>query len=228
MSDEFEDREGSEQLGELNYPLSLERGELYQPDPDPYANTGVPGDVGYQEGVRGAEQLPGTISQGAAVTSTYETRPINSQDFMSMATPNFVVGNGNPEVSVISHSFLIPQGRTGVLHGFSLSANQLITPGAGRNIFDEFLTTLFLDGSPVTNYIEMPLGLQTNTLPTEVIGNAGQIFTIQTRWAEPDFGSTVQANIVLQFTLYGQLLLTRGLPTKWETGNIKQAKAIRY
>jgi len=221
MNEEFENMRG-DKLGELSEELLLERQENFPRGNIPDAGD-TPGDIAYQESVSGSQQIPGTMTQGVEVTSVYDARPINARDFLVSGTDTMTPGNGGAEKRIASFEYTVPQGFIGILRAFRYEVD-LVVPTPTLNFF---LTTLFINDSPVDDYVQIGLGQTVNNfIPTYLVAEPGSIFKI-----ELTLGSAVPsltANKTLLMFLYGNNLLSRGLPARLEPGNKTISKPIEY
>jgi len=89
-------------------------------------------------------------------------------------------------------------------------------PMPALTIPTDFLTSLTVDGVPVPDYFDLPLGsVQAAFVPTFVIANSGQ--RIGGRFVT---GLAVLAGTSLIFEFYGQYALSDGRPAKFQVGNL--------
>lgn len=226
MSD-YEDNQGhefqEEGLGELPDDLLKERGELEYFKKKAYKD--IPPDIKYQgkvkEDTRSGEL--GSITQGTHVTSTYNSRPINNQEFF-VSTNGFVDSCTDEDVVI---QYEIPQSRVAVF----------------RSVRWQFLST---DG--FTTYVpyfnplvtKASIRITVNGAPVENVTQNGidSLQGVGHDWQEIFFvapaGSLVKVIGIHSFCngqswychaeLRGQLLLSRGLPDNYEIGSLQPEK----
>lgn len=216
-------------LGELPEDMGRDERIDYLPEYE-----GLPPPHGSAINARGGEVIPPDIAAEnrirrqtgplvspvipASVTTVYDARPINARDFLHTATDNIALPNGEPELKLRAvANYQVPQGYTGVWRGFSFEPSGYLVYGGldDDSIFTDVKCTLLVNGIIIPDYENMLLGQDAEfNMPTFVIGNEGQIFTIRIDVTN-DYLNNV-GDIFYRFTLYGQNLLTRGLPKQFE------------
>lgn len=195
---------------------------------------GIPSDIEVEANIRGISGEVASPGIPGSVTSVYDARPINTRDFLHTdVQPMMKIEAGETPTAFtleVNTSFPVPQGYTGVLRGFSYEAD-VIADFVFLTIIDPtklgFIpvkSTLLVDELRVPDYVEMDLGQSVDSfMPTFVLANPGQNFTLRLLYdidlanallpdgVVPDIS---QVNIHMQ--LYGNLLLSRGLPKQFE------------
>lgn len=146
---------------------------------------------------------------------------MNARDFLHTATDQINLANGVPVSLVAEAEYTVPAGYVGVWRGFSFTSSNPVVfiPQGDASLdaafFDSVLTSLFVNNIVVPDYENMQLGQTVNfQLPTFVIGNEGVIFKIRAT-ATQDYLDAVGESL-FRFIFYGQNLITRGLPTRFE------------
>ena len=236
MSDEFEDREN--ELGELPLGIQIERNEFSQNDADAVPVTavpvtpmgtprpgGIPSDIkaldtalGDGSGVLGSPVIP------ASVTSTYDARPVNGQDWKA-TTVGLLAGDGDgaPAEQTLTISQQVPAGFTGVLRGFQFTPKmipEIPLESLTNEFFDLTRVTILVNGIVQQDYNQLKFGAIMDR-PQEVFIVAGelQIISMEVVFSASFIRSQsilpVETTPVL-LQLYGNNLLTRGLPTPFE------------
>lgn len=177
---------------------------------------GIPHDIRTQ--IKDYPVIPGTISQNVEVISTFDTRPINAIDFY-FASSTSVEPTGTAQFL-----FTVPSGYVAVLRGFKYALQTIFTPFNRSWV----TCTVNINGSAVQNYNALQLGQVVNDLvPIHAIAKEGDIIEIAvTILAAILPPGTITIDVAAE--MHGNLLLSRGLPSNFEIGNIKPAKTIRY
>lgn len=229
---EFEDREN--ELGELPPELMRERGTTYPPTAPqriPPAFPGqsrsyVPPDVQARSNAydNGAGELGSPVIP-ATVTSTFDARPINARDW-KITTVGLLNrdGDGAPATQTLSATYNVPAGYVGVMRGFQFSPR--IVPwipldNTTNESFDWVTVTILVNNIVQADYDSLKFG-PTMDRPQEVFVLAGetQTLTIQVNFlasfirGQSIFENFETTPVLLQ--MYGNALLTRGLPTPFE------------
>lgn len=235
---EFEDHQKPQNLGNLPEPISAERGE-YPFGPSTFENPGVggimdpryriPPDIRNENAVRQLPSIDKSPSISALVDSTFDTRPVNAWDFHSVGSGILNPGNGSA-VDTLTFTHTIPNGYIGILRGFKYKALALagfraVSFDNNTDFFDIFSITLLNDNIIVPNFEQMKLGQVANVMiPTHVIGNENKSFTLKLEASDYYMNTVINAlltsNMRVSFELYGNHLLSRGLPVNFE--NISQ------
>jgi len=228
---EFEDRESSG-LGELPESVSGERRELegytqkvYSPPPPSAIGTprpaGIPADIEQQGDLAQRESLEGTLTIGASVTSTFDTRPINGRDFL--ITEEATIAEGEFADTDIEFAFIIPAGHAGLLRGFKAIA--LDPTSSLLTVPSRVLATLFINGMPVPQYEDLILiSSATAFNPCHVLADENMELKLRLRINGTIGGTGTEIDYLLQF--YGNLLIRTGVPVQYEQGNPIPMKPI--
>jgi len=239
-------------LGELPTGISRERNELYRrtrteaPPQTPVGTprpAGVPNDVAMQaraygdgKGELGSPIIP------ASVTSTYDARPVNARDFVSAQEVQIVTGTSPETINAqtLSVDYTVPVGYTGILRGFQffsqlvpeIPTGQLFQPSASLvpSMFTLTSVSILLDGSVQPDFNNLPFGAIMDT-PQECFIIAGELqkITLQVTFSQLYVDSVSIASgvgtkvIPVLLSLYGNNLLTRGLPKAFEVSSQDQS-----
>lgn len=226
MSDEFEDQQT---MGELPLPIAVERSEDWK-NKDVSSYTGVPPDIAASNNVMQVTRGPtSNISPAipALVESTFDTRPVNARDFYTTGQGFFQFGTGAvSSFSEISLTHNVPQGYAGIIRGFKFRAvNPFLWP-SNESRFDEFnnliAVTLLRDDIIIPGYAELTLGqVQNDLIPIHYVVRENKSFTM--RLKASNYYMTAINSLIGPFRpfyfsmeLYGNELLSRGLPTEFE------------
>lgn len=220
---EFEDREYEEGLNELPEPVGNERVERegYVKEGSRFDDVGTspPIDIMQQNKVQSAPGQMGSIPMGFDVTSVYDARPVNGRDFLSTIRSTFTYPGEifGPDTNEIL--FQVPDGYTGVLRGFKYTAFPIIVPDAGATP----VVTVIADGVNLVNYTDLILPLSfTDFVPVYGLSNALKTIGLRITYPDPVDSSVLpDDDIIVTVTLYGNLLLSRGLPIQYEPTNRK-------
>lgn len=245
MSNEFEDREKElhqepDNLGNLPQDTARQKGTAI--------NQQTPHDIPSHTGMlnMGAASLPADIEKNfqtlgvdketklgspsipASVTSVYDARPINARDWMITQYPT--TNLGVPEAAdTLEATFAVPEGFVGVLRRFRWQPGRLLSPsnedlGDGSYIGYIPSVTLLVDNIVVPDYDGLKFGVSmVSPADTFVLAAAGSIFKMRlivssafkTLYNDAGLGG----NLAFKFEMYGQLLLTRGLPLPFEVSS---------
>ena len=212
-------------LGDLNRQLSTERGENFdqtasRPQAGYSHGSYAPPDMLIQTGILDAAQdVPlGTPAIDVEVTSTYKARKVNAVDFLKTleGTLNFLTASSNEVMNV---GFIVPDNKVCVLAGFKYSIN----PYNNDIDDDEITANLTVDGVPDAFYREMHLGQHLNDYQEcYILAPPGSrvALTMSTSYVSPIPPGSYTATIGVKF--YGQMLVSKGLPTNFEPGNLRR------
>lgn len=233
MSDEFEDqfKTPSSDLGELTDAISIERGEYWgaKKDPDsPQGNDGgifpgtnryiVPPDVAAENTRRELEGQIHSPKIQQLVESTFDTRPVNARDFHKTGSVN-VNTDEDFNIDPTQFDFEIPSGYIGILRNFKYYTDIPIVP----DVSSYLSVSILVDGIIHPDYEKMPLGQNSNgMIPIHALVNENKIISLQFHPTEAYALATPTLVVKYFVTLYGNLLLSRGLPLEFE--NISQTK----
>lgn len=211
-----EDRDNEErQLGELPIELLRERGENYPPG-DSYM-PGVPRDIANTVNLATAPARLGTRSQGASVTSAFDTRPINATDFRTGETQQVTL---SLEIDkTLEFSYTVPQSYIAILRSFECRQNPLFI------VDNAYLLTytIFVDGIAQLGHDNLVLSQQPGVLPTHILAKEASIITLRITYPTL-LAETITLNVWASF--YGNLLLTKNVPLVFEVGNPLPVESI--
>ena len=231
----IEEREDNE-LGELPPALLKERKEgldyvnegtrydgFFAKSPFDQRNYGAPPDISLENQVINRPGEIGSVPRRYDVTSTFDARPVNGRDFLETFTLNYQFIPPPPPLakanqigqSVIdSDTFTVPDGYVGVVRGFRYFVNNML------NLGDQFLlVTLISDGVPVNNYDKVPLPQIVNDfISCYGISNPLKTIGLTIEHPEPAHFTLIE-DISIRVELYGNLLLSRGIPSQYEPTN---------
>lgn len=191
--------------------------------------TGLPSDIAVESAIRGESGPPGSPPIPASVTTTWDARPINARDFLQTRVGTMEIDTGDPPSIKLENEYryTVPEGYVGVLRGFSYSASVYTERSLSSLDNGDFsapvASTLLIDSLIVPDYESMDLGQSANfQIPTFVIALAGQTFILRTVH-DASIITAIHAAlggrdsvINTRATLYGQILLSRGLPSQFE------------
>jgi hypothetical protein len=232
MSDEFEDRE-NETLGELPQSIQTERGEFSQHNAD---NNPLPGNQGGgvappqptipPDIVKQAEALQegrgklGSPVIPASVTSVYDARPINGRDWMLTEYQLVQNPNGGAGNQTLTLQYVVPPGFTGVLRRFAFEPSIFgaftDTEKRAGTEWDGVLVSLKVQGINVPDYQNLMLGQSADILMDAfVLAGEGQTLELVLKYSSAMITKMGDDTAVLM-RMYGNNLLTRGLPTPFE------------
>ncbi len=223
---EFQDDRESE-LNELPAGIGKERGERvgYETEGSrltdfrqglygrPDTGGQPPIDIRQQNQIAERPSEVGSVPLGFDVTSTYDARPVNARDFLETFQLEFVL-NG----CALSHTeeafYDIPNGFVAVTRGFRYFTDPIIISPVPDN---GITFTLIADSIAVPNYTEvlMPYD-EPNFVPCYALTNPTKRIGIRITY--PNTGGQ-QGTVNMTVQLYGNLLLSRGLPVQYEPTN---------
>lgn len=229
MSDEFEDQlNNNVSLGELPLPVSIERGENYTPDPlkaPPFfpssirqARSSIPPDIAAENARR---ELGGKIHSpkiDKLVNSVFDTLPVNARDFYSIGQLT-VNSKADLNIDPTQFDYTVPSGYVAILRGFKFHNETIEYP----DISSYVTTSILIEGIVQPDYSRLPLGQTSGgMIPIHAMASESKIISIQ---VHPTIGfafNTTENTQTFIVTLFGNLLLSRGLPLEFE--NISQTK----
>lgn len=238
-----EDREKEEsQLGELTRPILKERGgfppisnqplyEQGQPIPPMGFDRNTPPDIDYQQDVRRqVDQFGqlGTQPQKTFVTSTFDARPINGVDFLVKEKVRVAFQNPNGAAVDIPGevAFEVPPNYIGILKGFAWSFEVPILPKDDNDNFELVIDNVsVLINNTRQNFYDNLQAYGTHVpdlLPCYFIAETGQEIKLRVQLGNKAGGNVTNTTLYDQdmtITLYGNLLLSRGLPAQFEPGS---------
>jgi len=236
---EFEDRENElNGMGELPDSIQQERKEFSQfdaygipidPPPARAIGTpraaGIPPDIAKQnevyadgDGRLGSPVIPATV------TSIYDARPVNARDFKVTSIKMLsTAGGGVPQT--LTADYTVPLGYTTVLKGFQFVPHVMLEPRldeATSFIYDMVDVTLLINDIVQQDYNNLKFGpFMDLAQETFLIASELQIITLKCVFSSDylnvlgDYPFGIEDSPVL-LQLYGNNLLTRGLPTPFE------------
>lgn len=227
MSDEFEEQQQSDvSLGELPPPVSNERGESYTPDPvkaPPYfansilqARSSIPPDIAAENARRELEGGIHSPKINKLVNSTFDTLPVNARDFYHTGT---VTVNSNEDLNIdpTQFDFVVPSGYIGILRGFKFHNDDMVFP----DTFSYVKTSVLIEGITHPDYSLLILGQSSNgMIPIHALANENKTISLQFHPSLAFANATLADTQTFVVTLFGNLLLSRGLPLEFE--NISQ------
>ncbi len=220
-----EEREDNEDngLGELPMPNRIERGENigYSNEGTRFdrfggkslldnRNYGAPYDISQENDVRSRPGEIGAVPRRFDVTSTFDARPVNGRDFLETFTLSFNINSGSGET--LSGGFIVPDGYIGLVRGFRLFVSNML------NTEERLLiVSLISDGVIVNNYDNIALPRILNSvIPCYGISNALKQIGLKIAHPRSTSGSET---VLIDVELYGNLLLSRGIPAQYEPAN---------
>lgn len=199
------------------------------PSPLIRGDTGVPTDIAAEHRIRSIEGKIASPGIPANVTSVYDARLINGRDFLHTQKLTITADAMTPASSILTATaeFEIPQGFTGVLRGFSYQPHIVVEftntfyVDTETVSFVPITSTLLIDELVIPDYNLMDLGQSVEfNLPLFSIATAGQKFKLRLTY---DVDVAIAAICVMgaktfhiSTQLYGNLLLSRGLPREFE------------
>jgi hypothetical protein len=238
MSDEFEDRENAA-LGELPTPIETERREFSQTDADKVpvqippplaigqqgANAAIPPDIQKQaDALQGGQGRIGSPVIPATVTSVYDGRPVNARDFKVTDVQTLNGDNdANPPAQTLDVDYEVPLGFVGVLRGFQFQP--FVVPNSpikntNDNVFNWVEVSILINGIVQQDYSQLKFGATMDRAQEIfIVASELQIITLRVKFLSAFI--LAQSLVVLETTpvrleMYGNNLLTRGLPTPFE------------
>lgn len=213
-----EERENEEQLGHL--PEDRIEGQVIGPAEAEAGQegAGIPVDIQRQEGVVGLDTQPDRLmSQGAEVLSVYDSRPINARDFTDTQFRSVSIPASPTGPVVANFDFFVPGGYIGVLRGFHYE-NEAPSGSADRTTF---ACSILVNDIIQVGYENLLLG-QVTPKPVDqpcfiLAGLKGKI-TLRLIIDATMLGGV--SDLPIYTELYGNLLLTKGVPLNFEIGNL--------
>ncbi|MES9859103.1 MAG: hypothetical protein ABW166_21330 [Sedimenticola sp.] len=221
-----EEREDNE-LGELPLSSRLERGEnIGYSDKgtrfDRFSgsslldnrNYGAPYDIRQENDVRSRPGEMGSIPRRFDVTSTFDARPVNGRDFLKTFFLDFEV-DGDEEISDTKTAlFQVPDGYIGIIRGFRYFLTRYL------NIEARAMTVGIIADSVILNeYDNMELEQIVNDfIPVYGISNSLKNIGVKIKHPYP-IDILGEETVQCRVQLYGNLLLSRGIPAQYEPAN---------
>ncbi|MES9855931.1 MAG: hypothetical protein ABW166_04915 [Sedimenticola sp.] len=220
-----EEREDNEDngLGELPMPNRIERNENigYSNEGTRFdkfggkslldnRNYGAPYDIRQENDVRSRPGEIGSVPRRFDVTSTFDARPVNGRDFLETFSLSFEAGEG-PVTD--SNTFTVPDGYIGIVRGFRYFVSNVVDV-----LGETFLVSLIANSTIVTNYDNMALPQIINApIPCYAISN--YLKNIGLKITHPSSRSGAGGDVLIRVEMYGNLLLSRGIPSQYEPAN---------
>lgn len=187
---------------------------------------GVPVDIARQQGVEGIPPLDDRLmSQGASVRSVYDSRPVNARDFTETRFQTIAVPFSDPGILVANFDYFIPGGYVGVLRGFHY---ELETPvaTADRNTVR---CSILVNDIIQLGHENMLLG-QVNPKPVGqpcfILAPLGGKLTLRLLLVGDDLVDGGLSELPIYVELYGNLLLTQGVPLPFEIANLARIQPL--
>ncbi|MES9901028.1 MAG: hypothetical protein ABW148_18680 [Sedimenticola sp.] len=224
----IEEREDSEQgqLGELPESLRIERQENagYTKEGtryDGFANSlfdnrdlGPPPDIALESAIRNRPGEMGSIPRRFDVTSTFDVRPVNGRDFLETFYVTFLVDGDAGISDTETVLFNVPDGYIGIIRGFRYYLSRYL------NIEGRSMTvSVIADSVILNNYDNMLLEQIVNDF-IPVYGISTGLKDIGLKITHPEPMEILNDEFVeCRIELYGNLLLSRGIPSQYEPTN---------
>ncbi len=185
---------------------------------------GVPVDIQRQEGVQSIPVQPDRLmSQGADVRSVYDARPINAKDFIDTQNATISVPFSAPGTIVQEFDYFIPGGYIGVLRGFRY---EIETP-VGQADRDTFRVSILVNDIIQLGYENLKLGQeQDRYVPTFILAPLNGKLTLRLTFNGQDVADSGITDLPVYSELYGNLLLSQGVPLPFEIGNIGRIRPL--
>lgn len=233
-------------LGELPLQTREGRRELYESEPEPGGPPGIieqipgvfrvappvpplmprPRDVrGQNIALLDAARAPSRAPSGDyLIQSTYDALPINGANFqfheVVALDPNGDVGS---PVTSATISFVIPDGRVGVIRSMKWTSNQVLAlpgdPEPGDTLVDFIPVSVALKVSGFVQTSYEQIFEQQGERAVYAIAFEKESFDFTVRFNSLFGGSTVGYQPSFFCTLQGQILMTRGREKVYETAN---------
>lgn len=219
-----EERE-REELGSLPEDLRRERGTFTREEgrvAPPGSN--IPPDIQRQEGVGTIPTLPDKLmSQGASVRSVYDARPINARDFIETQNTSISVPASAPGTITQNFNYFVPGGYIAVLRGFHYE----IEVPVGQADRDTFRVSILVNDIIQLGYENLELGQVTpKYVPTFILVPLGGKLTTRLIFDGQDVADSNVTDLPVFIELYGNLLLSQGVPLPFEIGNLGAIKPL--
>lgn len=178
-------------------------------------NYGPPPDIRQESNVRNRPGEMGSIPRGFDVTSTFDGRPVNGRDFLETTYLDFEVNGDAGESDTKSISFQVPDGYVGIIRGFRYFLTRFL------NIEDRSMSvTVIADSVPLNNYDLMSLEQIINDyIPVYGISNPLKTLGLNITHPAP-IDLLDEENVGCRVEIYGNLLLSRGIPSQYEPANM--------
>ena len=225
----IEEREDNQQgqLGELPESLRIERNENrgYVKEGTRYdgyssgglfdnRDLGLPTDIALESAVRNKRGAMGSIPRRFDVTSTFDARPVNGRDFLETFYITFLVDGDAGISDTETVLFNIPDGYVGIIRGFRYYLSRYL------NIEGRSMTVSVISDSVVlANYDKMLLEQIVNDF-IPVYGISTALKNVGLTITHPEPMEIVEDEFVeCRIELYGNLLLSRGIPSQYEPTN---------
>lgn len=177
-------------------------------------NYGPPPDIALESAVRNRPGEMGSIPRRFDVTSTFDARPVNGRDFLETFFLDFEVDGDAGISDTQTVLFEVPDGYVGVIRGFRYFLTRFL------NIEDRSMTvSVIADSVTLNNYDNMLLEQIVNDF-IPVYGITTGLKNIGLRITHPfPIDILNEENVQCRVELYGNLLLSRGIPSQYEPAN---------
>lgn len=178
-------------------------------------NYGPPPDIRQESNVRNRPGEMGSIPRAFDVTSTFDARPVNGRDFLETAYLDFEVNGDAGTSDTKSISFQVPDGYVGIIRGFRYFLTRFL------NIEDNSMSvTVIADSVPLNNYDLLSLEQIVNDyIPVYGISNPLKALGLNITHPAP-IDLLDEENVGCRVEIYGNLLLSRGIPSQYEPANM--------
>lgn len=179
---------------------------------------GIPADIQRQEGVESIPVLPDKLmSSGASVRSVYDARPINARDFMDTQSRTITIPFSDPGIQKVNFDFFIPGGYIGVLRGFHYEIEEPVATADRESVKVSVLVNDIIQ----LGYENLLLGqISKNLEPTFILAPLGGKLTLRLLVDEADYSAGGLSDLPIFIKMYGNLLLSQGVPLPFEIGNL--------
>lgn len=215
----------NEELGSLPEDLRRERGTLTREEGAAVPpGTGLPPDIQRQEGVQAIPTLENRLmSQGANVRSVYDSRPINARDFIETQFTTISVPFSDPGIIVTNFNYFIPGGYVGVLRGFHYEVETPI----GTADRSTFRCSILVNDIIDLGYENLFLGQVTPKYePCFILVPLGGKLTFRFILTGDDVADAGVSDLPVYVELYGNLLLSQGVPLPFEIANLERIRPL--
>ena len=179
-------------------------------------NYGPPPDIRQESNVRNRPGEIGSVPRGFDVTSTFDARPVNGRDFLETFTLSYFFEEEETEAQIASSTFIVPDGYVGILKGFRYYVNNILNIGT-----NELSVTIINDSVNLNNYDLMELQqINNNFVPVYGVSNPLKEIGIRISHPAPVVYVGRDETVTINIELYGNLLLSRGIPSQYEPANL--------
>lgn len=226
----------SQDDSDMGYPPPLEDSNFSDPVNVPMGGreSVTPLDINIEAKRNNPYIQSGTDSFMGMVDSVFDTRPIHSREFVKTEKVPYFYGSSSEPYAEMD--YIVPSGYTAILRGFSYRPTlTLIWSGWDLGYgspLDAVTMSILIDNVPVPDYENMIFGqditdtIKSGIFPTHILIPPNKKLTLrlsasaryldQLSLALGMAGQNMQEWYDYQMTMYGNLLLSRGLPTEFE------------